>query len=125
MVGTIAITDEGWYTFLQEHSELTELNFWTPSAHRSFRAPHPAIEVCQAKATASLHFEAGNYKRVAVKMVGRRGSESLKVNGTYEEPERQSRCDRESRPSSSCRWSTPFGRGSRHDGTLTHVQPRR
>lgn len=33
--GTIAITDEGWYNFLEQRSELQELNFWTPSA-RSF-----------------------------------------------------------------------------------------
>lgn len=39
MIGTIAITDEGWYKFLAEHPEVTELNFWTPSARRSFRAP--------------------------------------------------------------------------------------
>jgi putative restriction endonuclease len=39
MVGTVAITDEGWYTFLEQHPELTEVNFWTPSARRSFRAP--------------------------------------------------------------------------------------
>lgn len=39
MIGTIAITDEGWYEFLSERPAITELNFWTPSAHRSFRAP--------------------------------------------------------------------------------------
>jgi HNH endonuclease len=39
MIGTIAITDDGWYNFLSEHPEVTELNFWTPSARRSFRAP--------------------------------------------------------------------------------------
>jgi putative restriction endonuclease len=39
VIGTIAITDEGWYRFLQARPELTELNFWTPSARRSFRAP--------------------------------------------------------------------------------------
>jgi putative restriction endonuclease len=39
VVGTIAITDKGWYRFLAEHPEVTELNFWTPSARRSFRAP--------------------------------------------------------------------------------------
>src|SRR5260370_18683765 len=39
LVGTIAITDEGWYSFLVQHPEVTELNFWTPSARRSFRAP--------------------------------------------------------------------------------------
>ena len=39
MIGTIAITDEGWYSFLEERPEVTELNFWTPSARRSFRAP--------------------------------------------------------------------------------------
>jgi len=55
VVGTIAITDEGWYRFLAEHPELTELNFWRPSARRKFnalqfspflfklRAPHNAI----------------------------------------------------------------------------------
>jgi putative restriction endonuclease len=39
VIGTIAITDEGWYRFLEERPEVTELNFWTPSARRSFRAP--------------------------------------------------------------------------------------
>ena len=39
MVGTIAITDDGWYRFLADQPQLTELNFWTPSAHRAFRAP--------------------------------------------------------------------------------------
>lgn len=38
MIGTIAITDESWYSFCAEHPEITELNFWTPSARRSFRA---------------------------------------------------------------------------------------
>ena len=39
MVGTIAIPDEGWYRFLADRAEVTELNFWTPSARRTFRAP--------------------------------------------------------------------------------------
>lgn len=39
MIGTVAITDEGWHRFLSERPELTEINFWTPSAHRAFRAP--------------------------------------------------------------------------------------
>lgn len=39
MIGTIAITDEGWYQFLRDRPEVTELNFWTPSARRTFRAP--------------------------------------------------------------------------------------
>jgi putative restriction endonuclease len=39
MIGTIAITDDGWYRFLSAHPEVTELNFWTPSARRAFRAP--------------------------------------------------------------------------------------
>jgi len=55
MIGTIAITDETWYAFLAGQSELQEINFWTPSARRSFRgdpfspflfklrAPHNAI----------------------------------------------------------------------------------
>ena len=38
MEGTIAITDDGWYRFLAERPDLTELNFWTPSARRTFRA---------------------------------------------------------------------------------------
>lgn len=33
------MTDEGWYSFLAEHPELTELNFWRPSARRAFHAP--------------------------------------------------------------------------------------
>jgi len=39
MTGTLAITDEGWYRFLSDRPEITELNFWTPSARRAFRAP--------------------------------------------------------------------------------------
>lgn len=38
MLGTIAITDEGWYTFLRNQTGLQEVNFWTPSARRAFRA---------------------------------------------------------------------------------------
>ena len=38
MIGTIAITDESWYTFLRNQSDLQEVNFWTPSARRAFRA---------------------------------------------------------------------------------------
>ena len=38
LTGTVAITDEGWYRFLSVHPELEEINFWTPSARRSFRA---------------------------------------------------------------------------------------
>jgi putative restriction endonuclease len=39
MIGTVAITDEGWYRFLADRNELSELNFWTPSARRTFLAP--------------------------------------------------------------------------------------
>jgi putative restriction endonuclease len=39
VVGTIAITDESWYRFLAARPDVTELNFWTPSGRRSFRAP--------------------------------------------------------------------------------------
>jgi putative restriction endonuclease len=39
LIGTVAITDEGWYRYLAAHSEVTELNFWTPSARRTFQAP--------------------------------------------------------------------------------------
>jgi putative restriction endonuclease len=38
MQGTIAPTDFGWYSFLRDHPQLDEVNFWTPSAHRAFRA---------------------------------------------------------------------------------------
>jgi putative restriction endonuclease len=39
LIGTIAITDKGWYEFLFSHPKITDLNFWTPSAHRTFQAP--------------------------------------------------------------------------------------
>ena len=38
MTGTIAITDYGWYEFLESHQPLDEVNFWTPSAHWPFNA---------------------------------------------------------------------------------------
>lgn len=38
MQGTIAVTDYGWYEFLQSRA-LPEVNFWTPSDRRGFRAP--------------------------------------------------------------------------------------
>lgn len=55
MQGAIAITDYGWYTFLAARPQITEVNFWTPSARTGFRgdpfspflfklkAPHNAI----------------------------------------------------------------------------------
>lgn len=39
MLGTIAITDQGWYEFLASHPEIQEVNFWRPSARRPFRGP--------------------------------------------------------------------------------------
>jgi len=36
--GAIAITDYGWYTFLVARPQITEVNFWTPSARTGFRA---------------------------------------------------------------------------------------
>ena len=39
MVGTIAVTDSGWYGFLADRPEIREVNFWRPSARRGFRAP--------------------------------------------------------------------------------------
>lgn len=39
MIGTVAVTDEGWYEFLRSRPDLTEINFWRPSARRSFSAP--------------------------------------------------------------------------------------
>src|SRR5581483_1190332 len=39
MLGTIAPTDYGWYTFLHRQQILEEVNFWRPSAFRAYRAP--------------------------------------------------------------------------------------
>jgi putative restriction endonuclease len=39
LLGTIAITDYGWYQFLSQRRYWDEANFWTPSAHWTFRAP--------------------------------------------------------------------------------------
>ena len=36
--GTIAVTDYGWYQYLVGRSQ-PEVNFWTPSDRRPFRAP--------------------------------------------------------------------------------------
>ena len=38
MQGTVAVTDFGWYEFL-ERRPLLEVNFWTPSDRRQFKAP--------------------------------------------------------------------------------------
>ncbi len=38
MIGTVAITDQGWYEFLRTRPEVTELNFWTPSPRRAVHA---------------------------------------------------------------------------------------
>ena len=38
LTGIIAITDRGWYEFLRDQTELDEVNFWKPSAHRAVRA---------------------------------------------------------------------------------------
>jgi len=38
MIGTVAVTDYGWYDFLARRS-LAEVNFWTPSDRRPFSAP--------------------------------------------------------------------------------------
>lgn len=38
-IGTIAITDFGWYEFLSQRQTWDEVNFWTPSARFPFRAP--------------------------------------------------------------------------------------
>jgi putative restriction endonuclease len=39
MRGTVAVTDYGWYLHLRSHPELEEVNFWKPSAARTFSAP--------------------------------------------------------------------------------------
>lgn len=38
MIGTVAVTDYGWYDFLAKRS-VSEVNFWTPSDRRRFTAP--------------------------------------------------------------------------------------
>lgn len=38
MIGTVAVTDYAWYDFLSRRS-VAEINFWTPSDRRPFRAP--------------------------------------------------------------------------------------
>lgn len=38
MLGTVAVTDFGWYDVLERHTP-PELNFWTPSDRRRFSAP--------------------------------------------------------------------------------------
>jgi putative restriction endonuclease len=37
LIGTIAITDEGWYEFLAARPGLHEVNFWSPSPRRAVR----------------------------------------------------------------------------------------
>jgi putative restriction endonuclease len=37
--GTIAVTHYDWYDFLRQRPYWDEVNFWTPSAHWTFRAP--------------------------------------------------------------------------------------
>jgi putative restriction endonuclease len=39
LLGTVAVTDTGWYEYLRARPDLTEVNFWRPSARRAFRAP--------------------------------------------------------------------------------------
>jgi HNH endonuclease len=39
LLGTIAVTDYGWYTTLLNQPALDEVNFWKPSATRATRAP--------------------------------------------------------------------------------------
>lgn len=39
MIGTVAVTDEGWYHHLLARPDVKEVNFWRPSARRGFRAP--------------------------------------------------------------------------------------
>jgi putative restriction endonuclease len=38
VIGTVAVTDTGWYEFLARRN-LPEVNFWTPSDRRRFTAP--------------------------------------------------------------------------------------
>jgi len=49
MLGTIAITDYGWYEFLSGRN-LPEVNFWTPSDRRVFETPQSSILFFKLKA---------------------------------------------------------------------------
>lgn len=39
LIGTVAVTDYGWYTNLLTQEALEDINFWKPSATRATRAP--------------------------------------------------------------------------------------
>jgi putative restriction endonuclease len=39
LIGTVAVTDTGWYEYLRARPDLTEVNFWRPSSRRRFTAP--------------------------------------------------------------------------------------
>jgi putative restriction endonuclease len=38
MIGYFGLTDERWFDYLQSRSDLTEVNFWSPSGKQAFRA---------------------------------------------------------------------------------------
>jgi putative restriction endonuclease len=37
MHATVANTDRGWFEYLRGRSDLSEVNFWSPSPRRTFR----------------------------------------------------------------------------------------
>lgn len=61
--GTIAVTDLGWYRHLVSHEALEEVNFWTPSARRPFRAPQFSPFLFKLKAPHSVICGCGYFAR--------------------------------------------------------------
>lgn len=58
MLGTIAVTDLGWYQALASDPHLEEVNFWKPSTTRAFNAPEfsPFLFKLRAPANAICGF---------------------------------------------------------------------
>lgn len=62
MLGTIAVTDEGWYEFLRRR-RWEEVNFWTPSDRRRFHAPAFSPFLFKLKAPSSAVCGFGYFAR--------------------------------------------------------------
>lgn len=62
MLGTLAITDTGWYEFLRNRQP-AEVNFWTPSDRRRFNAPALSPFLFKLKAPANAICGFGYFAR--------------------------------------------------------------
>lgn len=65
MIGTIAITDRGWYQKLRLRPNLEEVNFWKPSATRAFNAPELSPFFFKLKAPQNAICGFGYFSRYA------------------------------------------------------------